>query len=107
METEFSNIRDAASDLARARLAEDVRTLIHDAERLLEATAGDVSEKAKDLRARLRDAVDRAKLSAADLQAQARAGARKVDEVVRQHPYESMGVAFGVGVLLGVLLNRR
>ncbi|MFN0069002.1 MAG: YqjD family protein [Limisphaerales bacterium] len=107
METEFSNIRDAASDLARTRLADDVRILIHDAERLLEATAGDVSEKAKDLRARLRDAVDRAKLSAADLQAQARAGARKVDEVVRAHPYESMGVAFGVGVLLGVLLNRR
>lgn len=107
METEFSNIRDAASDVARERLADDVRSLIQNAERLLEATAGDVSDKAKDVRARLRDAVDRAKSSAADLQAQARAGARKVDEVVREHPYESMGVAFGVGVLLGVLLNRR
>ena len=33
--------------------------------------------------------------------------AKKTDEAIRSHPYESMGVAFGVGVLLGVLIGRR
>jgi ElaB/YqjD/DUF883 family membrane-anchored ribosome-binding protein len=107
METEFSSIRSAASDLAREKLAEDVRALIRDAEALLSATAGDVGGKADELRQRLRGAVDRAKASAAELQEQARAGARRADELIRAHPYESIGLALGVGVLLGALLNRR
>jgi len=35
------------------------------------------------------------------------AGARAADETIRSHPYESLAVALGVGVLLGALLRRR
>jgi ElaB/YqjD/DUF883 family membrane-anchored ribosome-binding protein len=35
------------------------------------------------------------------------AGARATDQIVRDHPYEAIGVAFGVGVLIGVLINRK
>jgi len=107
METEFPSIKTATSDLARERLAEDVKTLIRDAEKLLEATADDLGDKTGDLRQRLKAAVERAKASYAGLEEQAKVSARRVDEIVRNHPYESMGVAFGVGVLLGVLINRR
>jgi ElaB/YqjD/DUF883 family membrane-anchored ribosome-binding protein len=34
-------------------------------------------------------------------------GAQKADETIRSHPYESLAVALGVGVLLGALLRRR
>ncbi|MCI0745746.1 MAG: hypothetical protein L0Y58_10105 [Verrucomicrobia subdivision 3 bacterium] len=34
------------------------------------------------------------------------AGARATDRAIRQHPYESIGIAFGLGVLIGVLINR-
>jgi ElaB/YqjD/DUF883 family membrane-anchored ribosome-binding protein len=34
-------------------------------------------------------------------------GARATDRTIRQHPYESIGIAFGVGLLIGVLINRR
>jgi len=27
--------------------------------------------------------------------------------VIRDHPYETIGIAFGIGVLLGVLINRK
>jgi ElaB/YqjD/DUF883 family membrane-anchored ribosome-binding protein len=27
--------------------------------------------------------------------------------VIRAHPYESMGIAFGVGLLIGVLVARK
>lgn len=46
-----------------------------------------------------------------ELQSQAVAGAKaaakKADAVIRDHPYESLGVAFGVGLLIGVLVGRR
>jgi ElaB/YqjD/DUF883 family membrane-anchored ribosome-binding protein len=35
------------------------------------------------------------------------AGAKATDRAIREHPYESLGVAFGLGVLIGVLIARR
>jgi len=37
----------------------------------------------------------------------AKAAAKKADTVIREHPYESLGVAFGVGLVIGVLVGRR
>ena len=33
--------------------------------------------------------------------------AKVADKTIREHPYESVGVAFGVGLLIGVLVGRR
>ena len=33
--------------------------------------------------------------------------AKKTDEAIRSHPYESMGIAFGVGIFIGGLIGRR
>jgi ElaB/YqjD/DUF883 family membrane-anchored ribosome-binding protein len=89
----------------------DMRALARDAESLLKATADDVSEKAKEARVRLAAAIEKAKGSYDDLQAQglesARMAALKADETIRAHPYESLGVAFGIGVLFGALLRRK
>jgi ElaB/YqjD/DUF883 family membrane-anchored ribosome-binding protein len=41
------------------------------------------------------------------LQEKSAASARATDRTIRQHPYESLGVAFGLGLLIGVLINRR
>lgn len=35
------------------------------------------------------------------------ASAKVTDKAIRRHPYESVAVALGVGVLLGVILGRR
>lgn len=43
----------------------------------------------------------------ANIQEKTAASARATDRTIRQHPYESIGIAFGVGVLIGVLINRR
>ncbi len=111
METHFPNMDDAGGRLARERLMGDLRTLADDAEALIRATADDASDKAKEARSRLSHALERAKSTYEDLQSQglesAKAAARKADETIRAHPYESLAVAFGVGVLLGALLKRR
>ena len=111
METHFANIEQAHSSLARERVLEDLRVLVRDSETLLIATAGDLAEKAQQARARLGAALERAKSTCDELQRQtvtvAKAAAKKADAVVREHPYESIGVAFGVGLLIGVLAGRK
>jgi ElaB/YqjD/DUF883 family membrane-anchored ribosome-binding protein len=88
-------------------LVQDLKTVVHDAEGLLKATAGEVSEKAKEARQRLTAALASARESCSHLEERAIAGAKATDRVIREHPYESLGVAFGVGILLGVLIGRR
>ena len=111
METHFENMEHAHSTLARQRVMADLKSLVRDSEDLLKATAGDVSEKAKEARARISSALERAKETCEQLQEQtaasARAAAKRADEVIRTHPYESIGVAFGVGLLIGVLVTRK
>ncbi len=89
----------------------DLKTLARDTEDLLKATAEDLGEKAKELRARLSSALERARATYADLQAQtvasAKAAAKTTDTAIRNHPYQALGIAFGVGLLVGVLVARR
>jgi ElaB/YqjD/DUF883 family membrane-anchored ribosome-binding protein len=111
METHFEHLELAHSAIARERVLRDLKTLARDAEDLLKATAGDLGEKAKAARARLSGALDRAKATCAEMQelavASTKAAAKKADTVIRDHPYESVGVAFGLGLLIGVLVARR
>ncbi len=111
METNYQAIEKAHSAVARERVLTDLQTLSRDAEDLLKATAGDVSEKAKEARARVSAALERAKTTCTHLQEQtvatAKAAAKKADTVIREHPYESIGVAFGIGLLLGVVVARK
>ena len=89
------------------RLMRDLKVVASDAEALIKATAGDMSDKAKEARARLSQAVASAKETALSLQSKAAEKAKVADQVVRDHPYETVGVAFGVGLLVGLLFGRR
>ena len=110
METHFPDIEEAHSRLARERVMADLKALANDSEALLRATADDASEKAKEARAKLKNAVEKARKTYNDVQAQglesAKEAARRTDEVIRAHPYESIAVGFGFGLLLGALLKR-
>jgi ElaB/YqjD/DUF883 family membrane-anchored ribosome-binding protein len=111
METNYEAIEKAQRSGAKERVMEDLQALAHDAEDLLKATAGDVSDKAKETRARLSAALERARSTCRHWQEQtvatAKVAAQRADTVIREHPYESLGVAFGVGLLIGVLVARR
>lgn len=41
------------------------------------------------------------------LEDRAVAGARVTDRAIRSNPYQSLGVALGAGVVIGILLHRR
>lgn len=111
MESYFPNVTSNQSQLARERVLEDLYVLAADAETLLTATLGDVSENAGLAREHLQITLARAKATIAELQqkglASAKAAGKRADAVVRTHPYESLGVALGVGVLVGLILGRK
>jgi len=111
METHFEDLEQGHSALARERVMADLKALVRDSEDLLKATSGDVTEKAREARARVMAALERARESCESMEEQsiatAKAAARKADTVIRNHPYESIGVAFGLGLLIGVLVTRR
>ena len=85
----------------------DLKTLTRDAEAVLHATAGQAGEKISELRSRLATALESAKATCHRLEEKALAGAKAADKTIRDHPYESIGAAFGIGLLIGVLVGRR
>jgi ElaB/YqjD/DUF883 family membrane-anchored ribosome-binding protein len=89
------------------KLVKDFKTLARDAESLLKATAGDVGDQAKEARARLAHALETARESIEQVEEKVAAGAKVADKTIREHPYESIGIALGVGLLIGVLVGRK
>ncbi len=66
-----------------------------------------MSDKAKDARERLVDALDSARTTCKRLEEKAIDSAKATDKVVREHPYQFIGGALAVGLLIGVLVNRK
>ena len=93
------------------KLETDVKEVLHDVDALLRATAGDLNDKAREARQRLTPRVEALKDRLAELQEAAKekivAGAKQADQTIRAHPYESIGIAFGVGLLVGFLVTRK
>jgi ElaB/YqjD/DUF883 family membrane-anchored ribosome-binding protein len=92
---------------AKARLADDLRLVAQDAEELIKAGGGELAERTKEVRARLKVALDDAKQTCARLEEQAGVGIQKADKAVRENPYRAIGIAVGLGFLAGFLLKRR
>jgi ElaB/YqjD/DUF883 family membrane-anchored ribosome-binding protein len=93
------------------KLFEDLQTVVRDAEALLKATAGQAGDKLQEVRARAEDSVRQAKSRIHSLEQDAlRSGKELVDsteDYVKQNPWQALGVAAGVGLVLGVLLSRK
>lgn len=87
---------------------ENLRSLIAEAE---SAISGDLAEKSEEtlanLRARLQEGLDSLNGYYAQTKRRVAEGARRTDETIRAHPYESLAVALGVGVLIGALVRRQ
>lgn len=95
----------------REKLIADLRVVVSDAEELLKMTAGEVGETAVGLRERLQDRLNQARHRLLTLQATvadgAKAAGRAADDYVHDHPWRSVAVGAGIGVLLGLLITRR
>ena len=71
----------------------------------METTEHGDTEK-RELRAKLEAATEKAKEVCKRLQEQTVAAVKATDKAVREHPYPALGIAFGLGLLIGVLAMR-
>ena len=57
----------------------------------------------EDLRTAVRDGRELLKAGASGIRERAVAGAQTTERAIREHPYQSIGLIFGAGVLVGLL----
>lgn len=63
----------------------------------------DLDQFVEDLKVVVKDGEELLKAGVSTAKERALAQARTTDRAVRQHPYQTIGIVFGLGVLLGVL----
>jgi ElaB/YqjD/DUF883 family membrane-anchored ribosome-binding protein len=85
----------------------DMGTLAEAARALMAATADVAGEKVADARKRLAAALERGKEIYGNVRKKAVDCAKITDEAVHEHPYQAIGIAFGVGALVGCLVAQR
>jgi len=97
--------------MPKDKLMADLRLVVADAEELLRSTASQAGEKAAAARARLQESLQSAKerLSVAEAAVVERTkqAVQVTDQYVHDNPWKSMGVAFSVGIIIGMLIGRR
>jgi len=81
--------------------------LSEDAQAVLTATAELAQDGAGEVRKRLSDALDAAREMYGVAQKKAVQSVKAADRAVRENPYQALGIALGVGILLGYLYGRR
>jgi ElaB/YqjD/DUF883 family membrane-anchored ribosome-binding protein len=99
----------SASDIEESteKLLQDLKEVVRDGEELLRAGVEELGERGSAAREKLEAALEIAKETQRRLQERAVAGARAADSYIRGNPYQAIGVAFGVGMLLGLFAARR
>ena len=89
-------------------LLEDLRSLVADAEKMMGDSLSEHSADAiSALRARFETAQERLGEFYSGARQRVVAGAKCTDEAIRANPYQSLAIALGAGLLVGVLLGRR
>jgi ElaB/YqjD/DUF883 family membrane-anchored ribosome-binding protein len=93
------------------QLVSDLKNVMTDAEALLKATSAQTGDRIQEVRARAEQSLREAKVRLGEVEEQALRRAREMadatQEYVRDNPWRSVGVAAGVGLLLGLLISRR
>ena len=99
----------------RDELVNEFNAVVADTERLLKSIAAAGGEKAQTMRAtveqNLKAAKERLEELEQGIEARARSAAKATDQYVHANPWQSVAVAAGiaaiVGIVVGLLLNRR
>ncbi|MEO5803327.1 MAG: DUF883 family protein [Verrucomicrobiota bacterium] len=88
-------------------VGDDLSTLAEDARELLSATAGVAGDKVSAARERLAAALENGKEIYGQVREKAVQGVKATDRAVRENPYKSVGIALGVGAVIGFLIARQ
>lgn len=98
------------TDISKDKLMQDLQNVVTDAEELLRATASQTGERVAAARARIEEnlVVAKERLAVAERMVieKTKEAATATDEYVHDNPWQAIGVAAGVGLLVGMLISR-
>jgi ElaB/YqjD/DUF883 family membrane-anchored ribosome-binding protein len=99
------------SNRTKTKMAEDFKSIVNDADNLLQATAKVSGESFSVARAKFAEKLTNAKTSLAEAEQhvvdKAKQAATATDDYVKVNPWTSVGIAAGVGILIGFLFGKR
>ncbi|MGB2833305.1 MAG: DUF883 family protein [Methylotenera sp.] len=100
-----------SNDVNKQQLVNDFKVVVADAEALIKATASQGGEKVAEVRAKAEKSLHAAKASLAEAQsvvmAKSKEAVKATDVYVHDHPWQSVGFAASVGLVVGLLIGRR
>lgn len=99
------------NEVTKAELVAEFKAVIADAEALIKATANQGGEKVDQLRAQVETSLSSAKVKLEDLHEdlieKGREAVKATDDYVQENPWKAVGIAAGVGLVIGLLVSRR
>ena len=105
-----TKLASVENEVSKEKLMQDLRVVVADAEELLRATAGQAGEKVSAARERIQEnlVAAKARLAAAQeaITAKTKQAAKATDEYVHENPWKAVGIAAGVGLVVGMLISR-
>lgn len=93
------------------QLLEEFQALVRDTEQLLQHSASLAGEQAEELREQIRSSLGRARTTLHNAEGalleRGKAAVQATEGYVQTHPWQTLGVAAAIGLLLGMLISRR
>ncbi|CEN55981.1 DUF883 family protein [Candidatus Methylopumilus turicensis] len=106
-----TNLTDSLKDVTKAQLVAEFKAVIADAEALIKATAGQGGDKVDQVRSKaeasLASAKDKLDDMHEDLIEKGREAVKATDDYVQENPWKAVGIAAGIGLVIGLLVSRR
>ncbi len=98
-------------EATRDELLSEFKALIGDAEALLKATTDQAGETITAVRQRIEQRLEEGKKSVAEAEVllleKTKEAAKSADVYVRENPWNAVGIAAGVGLVVGLLVARK
>jgi len=107
---ELNSVISKASTTVSDQLVREFKALMVDAEALIEATEGHADDVIKTMRSKALKTLAGAKESISEFEDvlidKAKAVAEGTDHFVHRNPWESVGIAAGLGLIIGLFIRR-
>ncbi|MFS0827692.1 DUF883 family protein [Pseudomonas phoenicis] len=95
------------TDQIKDQVFSDLQSLIEESEKLLSQSATLVGEEAETLRGQISTKLREARDAASSLRDKAQPAVEATQEYIGGHPWQTVAVSAGFGLVVGLLLGRR
>ncbi|WP_313741009.1 YqjD family protein [Pseudomonas sp.] len=95
------------TDQIKDQVFSDLQSLIEESEKLLSQSATLVGEEAESLRGQISNKLREARDAASSLRGKAQPAVEATQEYIGGHPWQTVAVSAGFGLVVGLLLGRR